>query len=177
MSGWVAFIRGINVGGRRIVPMKALAERCTALGLREVRTYIASGNVLFEAGGAKPDAHARKIEKGILEAFGHEVTVMVRERAELEALAKTRPFGAAHREPDATLYVAFFCAEPSRKPKLPQAFPKDGLELLGAGDRMAFFVCRPVNGKNVVPALPIEKIFGVPAATVRNWNTICKMLA
>lgn len=176
MSGWVAFIRGINVGGNKIIPMKALAEACTALGFREVRTYIASGNVLFEAGGTKPEPLARRMEKAILETFGHEVTVIVRERQALESLAKTLPFGAAHREKDTKLYVAFFSADASLKPKLPQAFPADGLELLGAGERMAFFVARPLNGKHVVPVLPLEKMFGVPAVTVRNWNTICKML-
>jgi uncharacterized protein (DUF1697 family) len=173
---WIAFIRGINVGGNKIIPMKLLAEKCTALGLRNVRTYIASGNILFEAGGTKGEAHARRIEKGILDAFGHEVTVMVRSRAELEALVATTPFGAAHRDADAKLYVAFLSAEPTLKPAFPQRFPKEGMELLGAGERMAFYVARPLKDKHVVPALPLEKIFGVPAATVRNWNTICKML-
>jgi uncharacterized protein (DUF1697 family) len=176
MSHWVAFIRGINVGGNKIIPMKALAEACTALGFREVRTFIASGNVLFVTGGTRPEPLARKIEKAILATFGHQVTVMVSERPALEALTKTSPFGGAHREKDAKLYVAFFSGDPSLQPKLPQAFPEDGMELLSAGERMAFFVCRPVKGKHVVPALPLEKMFGVPAVTVRNWNTICKML-
>jgi uncharacterized protein (DUF1697 family) len=176
MSQWVAFIRGINVGGNKIIAMQALAEACTALGFREVRTFIASGNVLFVASGSKPEPLARKVERAILATFGHDVTVIVRERPALEALAKASPFGAAHREKDAKLYVAFFSGDPSLRPKLPQAFPDDGMELLGAGERMAFFVCRPVKGKHVVPVLPLEKMFGVPAVTVRNWNTICKML-
>ena len=47
MSGWVAFIRGINVGGNKIIPMKELARACTALGFREVRTYLArDGDVI-----------------------------------------------------------------------------------------------------------------------------------
>src|SRR5688572_17077779 len=89
---YVAFLRGVNVGGKKPIRMKQLAEVLTAAGFRNVRTFIASGNVIFEASAKDPKRIAKKMEKHLLNALGYELTVIIRTVDELRALIKRNPF-------------------------------------------------------------------------------------
>src|SRR6186997_1339114 len=91
MATYVALLRGINVGGARKLPMADLAALLTGLGLEDVRTYIASGNVVFRApsGGR---ALASRIERAIEEATGLDVAVLLRTPAELAKVVERNPF-------------------------------------------------------------------------------------
>lgn len=174
MTRHVAFLRAVNVGGR-VVKMSDLAKRLGALGLADVTTFIASGNVCFTASG-KPDALARSIEADLLAWLGYPVATMVRTWAELEALVASNPFKGVARAPDAKLYVTFLWEPPAKKPRLPRVSAKDGLTLFRITGREAFmFAERLPDGKFGVPNLPLEKELGVPATT-RNWNTILRLL-
>ena len=175
MTRHVAFQRAINVGGHGVVKMSDLARRLTALGLADVTTFIASGNVIFEAKG-KPLEIAQRIEADLLEWLGYPVATMVRTWDELEALVASNPFKGVTRQPDAKLYVAFLWEPPTRKPKLPRVSEGSGLRLFRIAGREAFLVAeRLPNGKFGVPNLPLEKELGVPATT-RNWNTILRLI-
>ena len=90
MARYVALLRGINVGGHRKVPMAALRETAEALGLRNVRTYVASGNLVFETDRAAGGLEAA-LEKAIAERFGFAVDVIVRSAAQWAALIKANP--------------------------------------------------------------------------------------
>jgi uncharacterized protein (DUF1697 family) len=170
----VAFLRAVNVGGR-VVRMADLTKRLAALGLQDVSTFIASGNVCFTAKG-DPDALAHRIEADLLAWLGYPVATMVRTWAELEALAASNPFKGVARAPDAKLYVTFLWQPPTKKLRLPRVSEKEGLRLFRITGREAFMVAeRLPSGKFGVPNLPIEKELGVPATT-RNWNTILRML-
>ena len=174
MTRHVAFLRAVNVGGR-VVRMADLTKRLGALGLQDVSTFIASGNVCFTALG-EPDALAKRIESELLDWLGYPVAVMVRTWAELEALAASNPFRGVARAPDAKLYVTFLWEPPTKKVRLPRVSEKEGLRLFRITGREAFMVAeRLASGKFGVPNLPIEKELGVPATT-RNWNTILRML-
>lgn len=174
MSRYAAFLRAVNVGGR-VVKMSDLAQRLTALGLADVSTFIASGNVCFTATG-KPHDIARRIEADLLEWLGYPVATMVRSWEELEALVASNPFKGVARAPDAKLYVTFLWEPPAKKPRLPRVSERDGLTLFRITGREAFMVAeRLADGKFAVPNLPLEKELGVPATT-RNWNTILRML-
>jgi uncharacterized protein (DUF1697 family) len=93
---WVALLRAVNLGSRNKVPMARLREVMTADGYRDVRTLIASGNVVFER--ARPSAAA--LERLIAEEFGVTTTVILRSAAQLRKLAATKPF-------EEEAYVAF----------------------------------------------------------------------
>lgn len=174
MTRYVAFLRAVNVGGR-VVKMSDLSKRLTALGLAEVSTFIASGNVCFTAAG-KPEALARTIEADLLAWLGYPVAAMVRTWEELEALVASNPFKGVERAADAKLYVTFLWEPPSKKPRLPRVSAKDGLTLFRITGREAFMIAeRLPDGKFGVPNLPLEKELGVPATT-RNWNTILRLL-
>ncbi len=173
MSRHVAFLRAVNVGGRT-VRMSELARRLTALGLEDVSTFIASGNVCFTSKG---DARtlARRIEADLLAWLGFPVATMVRTWEELQQLVASNPFKGVKRETDAKLYVAFLWEEPKKKIKLPLVSPKEGLKLFRVAGREAFMISvRLESGVFGVPTLNVEKALGVPATT-RNWNTILRM--
>jgi uncharacterized protein (DUF1697 family) len=91
MKNYVAFLRGINVGGHAKVDMKTLAALCTKIGLREVKTYINSGNVIFRSDrNAEPLRAA--LERAVTELAGREVKVILRTAEDLKTLLDANPF-------------------------------------------------------------------------------------
>ncbi|MEZ0385931.1 MAG: DUF1697 domain-containing protein, partial [Verrucomicrobium sp.] len=107
----VAFLRAINVGGRN-VPMAELRRHFANLGLENVETFIASGNVIFDAPPRKKAAVLEKqIESHLHSALGYEVATFVRTEKELAAIAAYKPFSEAELASAGALNVAFL-AEP-----------------------------------------------------------------
>jgi uncharacterized protein (DUF1697 family) len=89
---YVAFLRGINVGGNRMIRMADLCPVFTGLGFTDVTAYIRSGNVRFSTERAERETLRQEIEAAIAKRFGFEVPVMVRTVGELAALAAASPF-------------------------------------------------------------------------------------
>jgi uncharacterized protein (DUF1697 family) len=90
---YVALLRGINVGGNAPVDMKQLKATFERLGLRDVRTYINSGNVVFTGGGKDRTRLRRRIERAVNEDFGLDVAVLLRDADELRAVVDALPKG------------------------------------------------------------------------------------
>jgi uncharacterized protein (DUF1697 family) len=113
MSLYVAFLRGINVGGHR-VGSNDLRAHLEELGLTDVATFRASGNVVFTAGRASEKQLTSRIEKGLAKSLGYEVPVFLRSGAEVRAIARHDPFSAAdlHRL-GGKLQVSLLPAAPS----------------------------------------------------------------
>ena len=91
MPRYVAFLRAINVGGH-VVKMDHLRTLFEEIGLTEVETFIASGNVLFNSPSKSGPALERKIEKQLRTALGYEVATFVRTHAEVQQVAAYEPF-------------------------------------------------------------------------------------
>src|SRR5688572_3872308 len=89
---YVALLRGINVGGNNIIKMTALKQAFEEAGFENVATYIASGNVMFEAKGNSAALEAR-IEKGLSKKFGYDARVLVRSKTQLAKVLKSAPRG------------------------------------------------------------------------------------
>lgn len=102
----VALLRGINVGGKRLLPMAELRAVATALGFGDIATYIQSGNLLFTA-SSDTEASARAIERGIAAKFGFEVPVVVRPLAEVVADLALCPFPDALGSRPNLLHVGY----------------------------------------------------------------------
>lgn len=176
MIRYVAFLRAINVGGQKLIKMAELARIFTAAGFRNVRTYIQSGNVIFDAASANQVALRKKIEKTLQPALGYEVTVILRSLAEVEAIVRRDPFKKIETGAEAMLFVVFLSAEPKRKPKLPRASKTENLEVFAVKDRAAYIVShRKKNGWFGFPNKFVEKELGV-LGTTRNWSTVNKIL-
>ena len=108
MTGFVALLRGVNVGGARPLPMAALRRALTRIGLADARTYLQSGNVVFSADGGDAGVHALAIRSCIAEEFGLEVDTLVVPCAEVARIAAENPFLAENPDLDPRwLHVAF----------------------------------------------------------------------
>ena len=164
--GWVALLRGINLGARNKVPMAELRQVFEESGAESVRTYIQSGNVLFEL--PKPDA--AKLERAVAKAFGVESTIVLRSFADIRRLAGAHPFG----RDTANSFVAFLAKKPTKtrlKALDDLDVGRDRFELV-RNDLMLRF---PSGYQSAtLTGAVIEKHLGVPA-TVRNWRTVAKL--
>jgi uncharacterized protein (DUF1697 family) len=112
MSQYVAFLRGINVGGHR-VKMDQLQGIFEEIGLTDVSTFIASGNVIFSASPDDAGSLSDRIERRLAQRLGYDVPTFIRSPAELEAIAAFEPAGAGGSEPSpSSLYVILLGAPP-----------------------------------------------------------------
>jgi len=169
---YVALLRGINVGGKSIIKMAALKECVEAIGHAGVRTYIASGNVLFESSersGAKLDA---PLERAIEKTFGLPVRVVVRSSAEIQRIAGHVPkawIGAA----DLRVTVAFLLRGTDARTVARGLKPREGIdELVTAPGALIWAIRRDALTRTGL------KLVGTPAykeMTLRNLNTTLKL--
>lgn len=175
MSSAVAFLRGINVGGRAKVPMADLRTVATDLGWHEVRTYLQSGNVVFARPAAGISGVAEGLEAAIKDAFGFDARVIVRTQAELASVASRNPFLSDEADLK-KLHVMFLDREPeaARITDLdPDRSPPDRFEVVG---REIFLHYPNGMGRSKLTLDYFERRLGV-AGTARNWNTVTKLLA
>jgi len=167
----VAFLRAINVGGRGLVKMTHLQEAFTAAGAKNVRTVIASGNVIFEAPGALGPLRER-IVKTVRPLLGADPAIAFRTLPYLERMIAAAPFGPLADDRTVKLYVLFLLGQPQRLPAFPLAIPKEVIEVSGMYEQDALIVSRrKPNGFYGFPGLWTEKELGV-ASTGRNWSTL-----
>jgi uncharacterized protein (DUF1697 family) len=136
MTTYVAFLRGMNLGGRRITN-DDLRAACEACGLTEVATFRASGNVIFEGpAGVKGEDLSTKLEAGLAEELSYEVPVFLRSCAQVTAIAARKPFSAAQLKASAgKLQVAMLPDAPGRavqKVALGMATKDDPLAIEGS---------------------------------------------
>ena len=177
MTQYVAFLRGINVGGKKPIRMKELADVMSDAGFHNVRTFIASGNVIFQAPAKDSTRLAKRMEKELVKAFGFEITVIIRTIDELKAIIELNPFGKPKPSVDEMLFVTFFAGPLAAKPKLPLRSKTDNMEVIALTDGAAFIVARrKKTGWFGFPHTFAEKQFRVPTTT-RNWTTVVKIVA
>src|SRR2546429_9247267 len=150
--------------------MEDLRRVIESSGFANVRTFIASGNVIFDSAETDASVLARKIERKLLKAFGHEIAVVVIALPALASMVRRNPFRSKDRTGDTMLCVVFFTADPP-KLKLPIKSLTDNLNVFAMRHRTAFVVCRrKQNGWFGFPNNFVEKQFGV-TATTRQWRT------
>ncbi len=176
MVRYIAFLRAINVAGQKLIKMDELARIFASAGFKNVRTYIQSGNVIFETAETNPVELTKKIETKLHKTLGYEVTVLLRPIIDLERTIKRDPFKRVKASPDVMRFVVFLSDEPKSKPKLPLISTKENLELFEIKDRAAFVLSRrKKNGRSGFPNAFVEKELGV-AGTTRKWTTVRKIV-
>ncbi len=172
MPRYVAFLRGINVGGH-IVKMDRLRSIFATLGFERVETFIASGNVVFDASSDDPAALERAIEVGLRAAFGYEVATFLRSLAELAAVAAYQPFV---QSADQSLYVLFLAEPPSEDVARKVVAYSDEVNGLAVRGREIYWLRRKAISDREFPPPPLEKVLVGPV-TSRNGNTVRRMAA
>lgn len=171
-QAYVALLRGINLGAHNKISMADLRTLFEAVGADDVTTYVQSGNVIFRS----PDSAAAlgpAVERQISDRLGLDVTVLVRTKTQLAAVADGNPF--AGRERDSTkLHVTFLAEEPERERVRdldPPPSKRDEFRVVG---REIYLHCPDGYGRSKLTNAFFEKRLGV-AATTRNWKTVTKL--
>ena len=163
MTRYVALLRAVNVGGTGRLPMSELVAMCEALGFAGVRTYIASGNVVFETKKTAPQVKAA-LEKRLAAYAGKAVGVAVRTADEMAAVLKANPFAKA----PANRTVAIFLADAPPKDALKKTAGAKGEEMqLGLREIYVHYPAGQGVSKLKIPA--------AKDGTARNMNTIAKL--
>lgn len=175
MGSYIALLRGINVGGRNKLPMAGLRELGAELGWTGVRTYIQSGNVVFEASG-KPAALEEALEKAIAAKFGFAPAVIVRTAAQLNSLAGANPFPReSDKEPHWVLLGVTKKEPKAGAAEAIEAKGQAGERVVEAGGALWFHYPNGVGTSKLSPAL-IDRAAGSPL-TARNWRTMTALIA
>jgi uncharacterized protein (DUF1697 family) len=172
MVSYVAFLRGINVGGHHKLPMKdlvrVLADR---LGIAGARTVLNSGNALFEWEDAPAHELEAKLEACLEAAFEFPVPCVLRTAGQVKALLLRQPFGQVEMNEHLRCYLAFLKDPALAEQALPWASPDGSFRLIDAAEGTLCGVldlqaCPTPKGMEA-----LEKHFG-KGMTTRNWNTL-----
>ena len=175
MTRYVAFLRGINVGGHKKIKMADLRRAFGSWGFTDVKTLLATGNVAFCADETQCDALASSIEAGIESTFGFEVGVIVRTLASITDLVSANPFREIDVTPRTRLYVTFLSPDSPRGMKAPYESPAMDFKILEASTQEVCSVLTlGTRGRTPKSMEVLEKGFG-KRITTRNWNTIVKV--
>lgn len=175
MPRYVAFLRAINVGGHT-VKMDRLRALFEELGLENVSTFIASGNVIFDSPGEDPGGLERRIEEHLLAALGYEVGTYIRDPEELAAIARHQPFSPEEVEGAGTLYVSFLPSAPSPEVADSVAAMSTPVDELRVHGRELYWLCRTRISESEVNGAQLARTLGVDT-TMRNINTVRRILA
>lgn len=171
---YVALLRGINVGGRNKVPMADLREALTSAGFGAVRTYIQSGNVLFESAAPRRSLEDR-VEAAIEDRFGFPILVVVRAHTELRHVVEQAPAGFGE-EPDRYHSDAIFLKAPlSSGGAMRVVHEREGVDRAWPGRGVLYFARESERRSQS----RLSRIVGTPEyqrMTIRSWKTTSKLL-
>ena len=163
---YAAMLRGVNVGGKNLLPMKELAGLFTAAGCSGVRTYIQSGNVLFEASPAVAGRVSKSVPKTIEERFGFRSPVVLRSAAELDEAIANNPY------PVEFTHVAFLLDAPAVNAELDgERFAPDQFLVRG---RDVYLHLPNGVGRSKLTNAYFDRALGT-VSTMRNWRTVLKL--
>jgi len=173
MTAYIALFRGINVGGRNILPMKELRAELESLGCKDVRTYIQSGNAVFRHAKSAAPGLAESIRSSIRASHGFEPAVLLVTADHLEAAVRSNPFPEGTADPS-KLHLFFLSTTPG-KPDL------EAIETIRAGSESfallgeVAYLHAPEGIARSKLASRAERLLGVQA-TARNWRSVTKIL-
>jgi uncharacterized protein (DUF1697 family) len=174
MATWIALFRGINVGGNNILPMAKLKSDLESLKLKNVRTYIQSGNAVFDSRAKTASSLTKNIARRIEEQHGFRPHLLIFNRKDLLTAIESNPFPKAVSDPK-TLHF-FFLAEPASDPDMEALdHAKTSTEKYKLTDRV-FYLHAPDGIARSKLAAHVEKHLGV-VTTARNYRTVDKVLS
>ena len=173
MSTWIALLRGVG-GGIRPLPMKDLTVALSRIGLREVRTYIQSGNVVFTATKTTAAKLSQQIGECIVKNFGFESWVMVLTAKDLKKAMAENPYPKAEAEPK-TLHLFFMAKAPPSPDIAGMNKLKSASESFTLSNNIYYFHTPKGFGISKLAAR-VDRLLGVQT-TARNWRTCTKVLA
>jgi uncharacterized protein (DUF1697 family) len=171
MPVYVSLLRGINVGGHKLVKMEKLRSSLETLGFESVKTYIQSGNVVFKAKKTSTQALSKKIEDKIVQDFGFPASVITRTGDEFDRIiAKNSLLKNSAIDP-AKLHVLFLSESPDGAALKKIAALAITPEECRCAEREIYFYFPNGVSQSVLFKTPVDRILAV-TTTMRNWKTV-----
>jgi len=172
---FISLLRGINVSGQKSIKMDSLRALYQTLGFTNIKSYIQSGNLIFDAPHNDPPKIITAIEKAIEREFGFSVPVQLRTPLDLTSIIDHNPFAEFTEEANGTRVLVTFLAESPApdKVELLQEYVSQP-EKLTVLDRHVYLHCPNGYGISKLSNTFLESKLAVPATT-RNWKTILKL--
>lgn len=172
MNTYVALLRGINIGGKT-VKMDALKKAFEELGCQNVRTLLASGNVVFETDQADEDVLQKSLEEKLLKVFGFEISIIIRPLEYIQEIVLSDPFKKVTVVPQPRLYVSFLAPKTKSQIMVPYHSPDKSFQIISMTNDELFSVL-DLKAKTTDAMTFLDKKFG-KNITTRNWNTVVKI--
>jgi uncharacterized protein (DUF1697 family) len=174
MKTYIAILRGINVSGHKVIKMEALRTMCEDLGFKNTKTYIQSGNIIFQFRKMKLPELESMLSKKIETVFGFDVPVMVKESEEIHTVLKNNPFLLKRKEDITKLHVTFLNQEPEKTlvdTIKEGSYAADEFILQGTA---IYLFCPNGYGNTKLNNTFFENKLKV-MATTRNWKTVIEL--
>ena len=168
---YVAFLRGINVGGHHKVPMTDLREELEKLGFENVETLLNSGNIIFKVISNNEENLEKKISAHLEKSFGFPIPTIVRKSEMIYELLNSDPFKDVQLTKDTRLYISFVQENVQTKLKLPWISSDKSYKIIGKIGKNILSVLDISISKTPKAMEDLERYFG-KNITTRNWNTI-----
>jgi uncharacterized protein (DUF1697 family) len=173
---YVAFLRGINVGGNKPVKMDILKKFLEQSGFLNVKTLLASGNVVFESGETDVEKLVSEMEALLHNKFGFEIPVILRTTKEIQKIVDSDLFKKIQVTPETRLYITFLSEWPKSELTIPYESSDKNFKILEVVGREVVSVLTVTRDRGTIDGMNIlEKMFG-RKITTRNWNTVLKIL-
>ena len=169
---FVAFLRGINVGGNVLITMADLKKAFASLGFTNIRTILASGNVVFAATPTDRSLLTQKIEQTLQRRFGFQISVTVRSEEEIQVLLASEPFRKTRLTPQTKLHVTFLPPDLNQGLKVSETLKASDFEScrVSKGEVCSAVEISPGRGTTELMKV-LEGQFG-KKITTRTWNTV-----
>lgn len=172
MKTWIAFFRGINVGGNNILPMKELVRELEKLGFETAKTYIQSGNAVFQSPRESAETLAEEIGRAVEASHGFMPRVLVLSVDQLADAIASNPFPEGEAEPK-TLHLQFLASAPTAPDLDTLRQVQSSTERFHLTDKVFYLHAPDGIGRSKL-VTKVEKCLGVPG-TARNWRTVQKV--
>lgn len=171
---YIAFLRGINVGGYHKVPMSELQTSFESMGFTGVKTLLNSGNVFFQGEYSEEEALEEKIADQLAKTFGFPIPVLIRKGEDIQNIIKKDPFKRVQAHKDIRLYITLLKKLPKESLDLPWVSDDGSFQILEIKDRLICSVLDVSKSKTTDAMNVLEKKFSKDITT-RNWNTLLKI--
>lgn len=168
---YVAFLRGINVGGHHKVPMAELIKEMKKLNFEKVVTILNSGNIVFDATANDLDSLEKIISEHLEKAFGFPIPTILRKSEMIYGLLDKNPFKDVVLTNDIRLYVSFLRKDNDLDLQLPWTSDDRSYKIISKSNKTVFSVLDLSLSKTPKAMEAFDRFFGKDNTT-RNWNTI-----
>jgi len=172
---YVGFLRGINVGGHHKVPMADLRKELEQLGFENVITILNSGNFIFDAKKGTKEKLEKKITTHIEKHFGFPIPTIIRKAKMIQGVLEADPFQGFELTKEIRFYISFLKSDVKVDLKFPWASEDESFRMIDKNNSHVISLLDLSKAKTPKAMEVLEKQFGKPNITTRNWKTILRI--